>query len=35
MTAQALENTLESAVFPKLFHRETVAMTDSLKVAEY
>ncbi|MGY4700408.1 Rha family transcriptional regulator, partial [Avibacterium paragallinarum] len=35
MTAQALENILESAVFPKLFHRETVAMTDSLKVAEY
>lgn len=35
MTTQALENTLESAVFPKLFHRETVAMTDSLKVAEY
>lgn len=35
MTAQALENTLESAVFPKLFHCETVAMTDSLKVAEY
>lgn len=28
-------NQLENAVFPKLFHRETVAMTDSLKVAEY
>lgn len=35
MTVQALENILESAVFPKLFHHETVAMTDSLKVAEY
>lgn len=28
------KNTLAEYVFPKLFHRETVAMTDSLKVAE-
>ncbi|MFZ7143511.1 Rha family transcriptional regulator [Avibacterium avium] len=29
------EHQLENAVFPQLFHKETVAMTDSLKVAEY
>lgn len=28
------KNTLAEYVFPKLFHKETVAMTDSLKVAE-
>lgn len=26
---------LLEAVFPKVFHKETVAMTDSLKVAQY
>lgn len=26
---------LLAAVFPKVFHKETVAMTDSLKVAQY
>ena len=26
---------LLNAVFPKVFHKETVSMTDTLKVAEY
>lgn len=29
------ETTALNAVFPKVFHKETVAMTDSLKVADY
>lgn len=26
---------INQAVFPKVFHKETVAMTNALKVAEY
>lgn len=32
---QGAESAVNSAVFPKVFHKETVAMTDSLKVAHY
>ncbi|MGX3021509.1 Rha family transcriptional regulator [Ursidibacter sp. B-7004-1] len=32
---QAPKTDLIDAVFPKVFHKETVAMTDSLKVAHY
>lgn len=30
-----MTDALNNAVFPKVFHHETVAMTDTLKVAEY
>lgn len=32
---QGAESAVNNAVFPKVFHKETVAMTDSLKVAHY
>lgn len=34
-TEQAPKTDLIDAVFPKVFHKETVTMTDSLKVAHY
>lgn len=30
-----MKTELLNAVFPKVFHKETVSMTDTLKVAEY
>ena len=30
-----MKTELLDAVFPKVFHKETVSMTDTLKVAEY
>ncbi|WP_424411518.1 Rha family transcriptional regulator [Pasteurella sp. PK-2025] len=32
---QGLESAVNNAVFSKVFHKETIAMTDSLKVAHY